>query len=54
MLTTKVLKPESSGLAVVPPLDEASRQDAIGRSALRKASVRLLPMIGVGYGMRMN
>jgi ACS family tartrate transporter-like MFS transporter len=42
-----IRKPESSGLAVVPPLTE----EAIGRSALRKASVRLLPMIGVGYGI---
>ncbi len=31
---------------VLPPTEEA-----IGRSALRKASVRLLPMIGVGYGI---
>ncbi|HKR28766.1 MAG TPA: MFS transporter, partial [Acidobacteriaceae bacterium] len=35
------------GLALVPPRDE----DAVGRSALRKASVRLLPMIGIGYGI---
>src|SRR5579872_6540256 len=36
-----------SGLALVPPRDE----EAIGRSALRKASARLLPMIGIGYGI---
>ena len=40
-------EPEAPGLAVVsPPTDEA-----IGRSALRKASVRLLPLIGLGYGI---
>ncbi len=43
--TQAVRIPESSGLEAVPPLSE----EAIGRSALRKASVRLLPMIGVGY-----
>ena len=32
--------------AVSSPTDEA-----VGRSALRKASMRLLPMIGVGYGI---
>lgn len=46
MQTTRpaVLEP-GLGLALVPPRDE----EAIGRSALRKASVRLLPMIGIGY-----
>ena len=42
-----VRKPDSPGLAVVPPLSE----ETLGRSALRKASVRLLPLIGVGYGI---
>ncbi|MGA7524801.1 MAG: MFS transporter [Acidobacteriaceae bacterium] len=40
-------KPDGNGLAVVPPRSE----EAIGRSALRKASVRLLPLIGLGYGI---
>ncbi|HTV83354.1 MAG TPA: MFS transporter [Acidobacteriaceae bacterium] len=40
-------KPDGSGLAVVPPRSE----EAIGRSALRKASLRLLPLIGLGYGI---
>ncbi len=40
-------KPDRSGLAVVPPRSER----AIGRSALRKASLRLLPLIGLGYGI---
>lgn len=46
MQTTRpaVLEP-GLGLALVPPRDE----EAISRSALRKASVRLLPMIGIGY-----
>jgi ACS family tartrate transporter-like MFS transporter len=39
-------KPEQIGLAMVHPND-----DAVGRSALRKASVRLLPLIGLGYGI---
>ena len=30
---------------------EASRDEAVGRSALRKASWRLLPLIGLGYGI---
>ncbi|MGC2298831.1 MAG: MFS transporter [Acidobacteriaceae bacterium] len=34
-------------MAVVPLMME----EAIGRSALRRASLRLLPMIGVGYGI---
>jgi MFS transporter, ACS family, tartrate transporter len=42
-----VLQSESAGLAVVTPREE----DAVGRTALRKASVRLLPLIGVGYGI---
>jgi MFS transporter, ACS family, tartrate transporter len=49
--THAVLKPVNPGLAVVPPLTEEARQAAIGRSALRKASVRLLPLIGLGYGI---
>ncbi|MGA8108137.1 MAG: MFS transporter [Acidobacteriaceae bacterium] len=40
-------KPENPGLGVVPPLAD----EAIGRSALHKASVRLLPLIGLGYGI---
>lgn len=48
MQTTRVArKPENPGLAVVPPPTE----EAIGRSALRKASARLLPLIGLGYGI---
>jgi len=48
MRTTEAArKPDPSGLAVVPPRSE----DAIGRSALRKASLRLLPLIGLGYGI---
>src|SRR5208282_4012925 len=31
------------------PVDEAARQKRIGESAIRKASLRLLPVIGVGY-----
>src|ERR1700733_3717994 len=51
MLKTQVaLKPENPGLAVVHPLTEEAREAAIGRSALRKASLRLLPLIGLGYG----
>jgi ACS family tartrate transporter-like MFS transporter len=49
--THAVLKPVNPGLAVLPPLPEEARQAAIGRSALRKASVRLLPLIGLGYGI---
>ena len=52
MLKTQAArKPDNPGLAVVPPLTEEARQDLIGRSALRKASVRLLPLIGLGYGI---
>src|SRR5580692_6913111 len=53
MLTTKPAfsEPDLPGLAVVPPPDEQTRQDAIGRSALRKASLHLLPLIGLGYGI---
>ena len=49
--TQAVRKPENPGLAVVPPLTEEARQDLIGRSALRKASFRLLPLVGLGYGI---
>ncbi|HZZ40747.1 MAG TPA: MFS transporter [Acidobacteriaceae bacterium] len=42
-----VQEPDADGLAVVHPRSE----EAIGRSALRKASMRLLPLIGVGYGI---
>ena len=49
--THAVLKPVNPGLAVVPPLTEEAREAAIGRSALRKASLRLLPLIGLGYGI---
>jgi ACS family tartrate transporter-like MFS transporter len=48
MLTnTAPEKPDLPGLAVVPPLTE----EALGRSALRKASLHLLPLIGLGYGI---
>jgi MFS transporter, ACS family, tartrate transporter len=33
------------------PADEDSRLKRIGESALRKASLRLLPVLGVGYGL---
>jgi ACS family tartrate transporter-like MFS transporter len=42
-----VQKADSSGLELVSPRSE----EAIGRSALRKASLRLLPLIGLGYGI---
>src|SRR5581483_10790147 len=52
MLKTQAArKPENPGLAVVPPPTNAEREEAIGRSALRKASMRLLPLIGIGYGI---
>jgi len=44
---TAVAQPDDAGLTLVPLRDE----DTIGRSALRKASVRLLPLIGLGYGI---
>src|SRR5580658_2922502 len=31
--------------------DQRARRDAVGESALRKASLRLLPVLGVGYGL---
>src|SRR5580658_7150621 len=31
--------------------DQRARRDAVGESALRKASLRLLPVIGIGYGL---
>ena len=34
-----------------PTVVQAGSGDAIGRSALRKASLRLLPLIGLGYGI---
>jgi len=33
------------------PADEAARLNRIGESAMRKASLRLLPVIAVGYGL---
>jgi ACS family tartrate transporter-like MFS transporter len=39
---------------VEPPLSDwpnSSVEDAIGRSAVRKASWRLIPLIGIGYGV---
>lgn len=30
---------------------EASRQTAIGKSAMRKATLQLIPIIGIGYGL---
>jgi MFS transporter, ACS family, tartrate transporter len=49
MQTTQpaVAQPDDAGLRLVSPLTEG----AVGRSALRKASVRLLPLIGLGYGI---
>jgi MFS transporter, ACS family, tartrate transporter len=39
-------------LAVLrPPLVPVQDEEAIGRSALRKASLRLLPLIAIGYGI---
>jgi MFS transporter, ACS family, tartrate transporter len=39
-------------LAVLRPLVvSAENEEAVGRSALRKASLRLLPLIGIGYGI---
>lgn len=34
-----------------PPLVLSQHEEAIGRSALRKASLRLLPLIALGYGI---
>jgi ACS family tartrate transporter-like MFS transporter len=34
-----------------PDADECARLKAVGESALRKAALRLLPLIGVGYGL---
>jgi MFS transporter, ACS family, tartrate transporter len=33
------------------PADNDARQKQIGESAIRKASLRLLPVIAVGYGL---
>ena len=33
------------------PVDEESRLKRLGESALRKVSQRLLPVLGVGYGL---
>ena len=33
------------------PADEAARLERVGESAIRKASLRLLPVIAVGYGL---
>ncbi len=33
------------------PADEAARLKLVGESAIRKASLRLLPVIAVGYGL---
>jgi ACS family tartrate transporter-like MFS transporter len=53
MLTTKPVteKPDLPGLAVVHSSDGQARENAVGRSALRKASLHLLPLIGLGYGI---
>ncbi len=37
--------------ALSPDSDEAARLERVGASAQRKASLRLLPVIGVGYGL---
>lgn len=42
-----VLEPGDPGVALVP----AREAEAVGRSALRKASLRLLPLMGLGYGI---
>src|SRR6201996_3640681 len=43
---------EEVHLAVLrPPLVPAQDEEAVGRSALRKASLRLLPLIAIGYGI---
>lgn len=49
MQTTQpaVAQPDDAGLTLVP----SPTEEDVGRSALRKASVRLLPLIGLGYGI---
>jgi MFS transporter, ACS family, tartrate transporter len=42
--------PDSSGTQALNP-HTAAEQDAIGKSAQRKAGLRLLPVIGIGYGL---
>lgn len=37
--------------ATAGPADDESRLKRIGESALRKASLRLLPLLGIGYGL---
>src|ERR1700721_837623 len=39
------------GATTGAPADEDARQKLVGESALRKASLRLLPVIGGGYGV---
>src|ERR1700721_3135483 len=39
------------GATTGAPADEDARQKLVGESAMRKASLRLLPVIGVGYGL---
>ena len=41
---------DSSGTQALNPFTSAE-QEAIGKSAQRKAGLRLLPVIGVGYGL---
>ncbi|MGC2638863.1 MAG: MFS transporter [Acidobacteriaceae bacterium] len=49
MQTTQpaIAQPGDAGLRLVPPLTG----EDVGRSALRKASLRILPLIGLGYGI---
>lgn len=49
MQTTQpaVAQPDDAGLSLVP----SPTEEDVRRSALRKASVRLLPLIGLGYGI---
>jgi ACS family tartrate transporter-like MFS transporter len=42
-------KRDGTGVSIDPPARSA--EEAIGRSTQRKASLRLLPVIGVGYGL---
>jgi MFS transporter, ACS family, tartrate transporter len=42
--------PDSTGTQPLHPFT-AAEQDAIGKSAQRKAGMRLLPVIGIGYGL---
>lgn len=47
--TTAEISPES--FLLIPPAPFSAKDAAVGRAALRKASLRLLPLIGLGYGI---